>query len=266
MMGAGLGGGHGRHQGLHGLISDNILSAKLVLANGTLATVSADTNKDLYWAIRGAGHNFGVVVEYTAKIYDPQDADVWTNAAYIYPDASLEKVFSFLNEYKSQQPAELTIFANAWPSTTSNTSNVRVSVQYGGHLPFSTVGAPFLALKPISASNATVPWPQIATATGIGVNMGFCLAGTRRGHFSTQLKDFKIPAIRAAKDYFDDTRKKYPQFASTSLLWEMYPQQAFKAIPAELSAYPHRDLDIISYGPPPPPWLAGVDVVTACLW
>ncbi|KAF8247119.1 FAD-binding domain-containing protein [Wilcoxina mikolae CBS 423.85] len=247
MMGAGLGGGHGRHQGLHGLVSDNILSARLVLANGTLATVSASTNPGLFWALRGAGHNFGVVVEYTAKVYDPQDADVWTNAEYIYPDASLEAVFSFLNAYKHQQPAEMTIFANAWPVEGSNVSNIRLSIQYGGHKPFSQIAAPFLALHPISMSNSTISYPQIATATGIGLNMGFCLAaGTRRGHFSTQLKDFVIPAIREMKEYFDDTRRKYPQLSGTGLLWEMYPQQAFKAIPAEESAYPHRDLDIIS--------------------
>jgi FAD/FMN-containing dehydrogenase len=98
-------------KGFYGLVADNILSAKMVLANGTLINVSATENPDLYWAIRGAGHNFGVVVEFQLKIYDKQEADMWINAEYFYEDDQLEDVFTFLNEYREVQPKEMTVFA-----------------------------------------------------------------------------------------------------------------------------------------------------------
>ncbi|KAA8894434.1 hypothetical protein FN846DRAFT_761678, partial [Sphaerosporella brunnea] len=112
MMGAGLGGGHGRHQGLHGLLSENIVSAELVNAEGSLRTVSPTELPELYWALRGAGHDFGVVVEAKLKIYDQQDADLWTNADYYYSDKDLETVFAFLEAYRDVQPPEMTLFAS----------------------------------------------------------------------------------------------------------------------------------------------------------
>jgi FAD/FMN-containing dehydrogenase len=251
-MGAGLGGGHGRHQGLYGLVSDNILSASLVTASGALITVSSTQHPELYWALRGAGHNFGVVVEVKLKIYDQQEADMWTNAEYLYEDKHLEKVFAFVEKYRDVQPKEMTLFVSFVKNIDDPTgpSRVRISMQYGGHMDFETMGAPFLELGPVITSNSSIVYPQVATAMGIGLNVGLCLYGnTRRAHFSTLVKNFKIPAIRDAKTFYDETMQKYPQFNGSSMVWEMYPLQAFKAVPPESTAYPHRDFNMISWVP-----------------
>src|ERR1700753_1122435 len=55
-----LGGGHGWNQGKYGLPADQVVEARIVLSNGTAVTVSDTYNPDLFWAIRGAGHNFGL--------------------------------------------------------------------------------------------------------------------------------------------------------------------------------------------------------------
>ncbi len=46
----------------HGLTIDHLLGVDVVLADGTLARASATENPDLFWAMRGAGANFGVAV------------------------------------------------------------------------------------------------------------------------------------------------------------------------------------------------------------
>ena len=48
----------------HGLTIDHLRSAQIVLADGTVATASPDENPDLFWAIRGAGANFGIVTSF----------------------------------------------------------------------------------------------------------------------------------------------------------------------------------------------------------
>lgn len=69
---------------------------------------------------------------------------------------------------------------------------------------------------------------------------------TRRGHFSTQLRTFIPAAIRNAKTFYDDTLIEHPWLNTSAMIWEQYPLQAFKAVPAASTAYPHRDMNIIS--------------------
>ena len=70
MMGPGLGGGFGRYQGFFGLVLDNIIETNVVLADGSLITVSNSSHADLYWGMRGAGHKFGMVTKFKYRIYD----------------------------------------------------------------------------------------------------------------------------------------------------------------------------------------------------
>jgi FAD/FMN-containing dehydrogenase len=59
-----LGGGLGHLTRKCGLTIDNLVAADMVLADGSLVTVSAEQNGDLFWAIRGGGGNFGIVTSF----------------------------------------------------------------------------------------------------------------------------------------------------------------------------------------------------------
>jgi hypothetical protein len=65
-----LGGGYGRLGRKFGLTIDNLVSAQLVTANGRVLRLSAEENRDLFWAIRGGGGNFGVATEFEYALHD----------------------------------------------------------------------------------------------------------------------------------------------------------------------------------------------------
>jgi hypothetical protein len=91
-----LGGGYGWLSGQYGLTIDNLLSATVALADGRIVTATATENTDLFWGLRGAGYNFGIVVDFTYQAYDQTDP-VFSGLLGFTPD-KLEGVMEALNK------------------------------------------------------------------------------------------------------------------------------------------------------------------------
>ena len=64
-----LGGGVGFLVRKYGMTIDSLLAADIVTADGRLLRVDAETEPDLFWAIRGGGGNFGVVTRLRFRLH-----------------------------------------------------------------------------------------------------------------------------------------------------------------------------------------------------
>jgi FAD/FMN-containing dehydrogenase len=113
-----LGGGVGRLQRPFGLTVDNLTAVELVTADGRHVRASEHVEPDLFWAMRGAGANFGVVTAFEfrlrpfgpnlvrgVRIYRPSDGlAVWSAYRDFLPTAPRELSFSF-------------VIGRAWPDS-----------------------------------------------------------------------------------------------------------------------------------------------------
>ena len=101
-----LGGGEGWVRRKYGLSCDNVVSAQVVCADGQVRTASADTNPDLYWAIRGGGGNFGVVTSFTFALHP--HGPIVAFAGVFYPVDQAPAVWRKFRDWAASAPDEVT--------------------------------------------------------------------------------------------------------------------------------------------------------------
>jgi FAD/FMN-containing dehydrogenase len=100
-----LGGGHGVVSRAYGLTCDSLTQATLITADGKQLTANATENKDLFWALRGAGNgNFGVVTELQFKTHPAPQA---VSAYMTWPWAKAAAVVKAWQEWGPSQPDEI---------------------------------------------------------------------------------------------------------------------------------------------------------------
>jgi len=105
-----LGGGIGYLTRGAGLSLDNLVSADVVLADGSFVTASEKNHPDLLWALRGGGGNFGVVTSFQYKLHPVKDI---VGGVMLFEVGDAPKVMKAYNEYITHAPRELGAFF-AW--------------------------------------------------------------------------------------------------------------------------------------------------------
>lgn len=128
--GLALGGGVGTLTRNHGLALDNFVEVHVVTADGKLKRCSALQYPDLFWAMRGGGHNMGVVVGFRVKTHPtPKLAEV---GMIMFQPEALEEVLPFMDIQEQSNHKRLYSFLQLAAFPPSNELRCTVFYWYSG--------------------------------------------------------------------------------------------------------------------------------------
>jgi FAD/FMN-containing dehydrogenase len=97
-----LGGGVGRLQRSFGLTIDNLRAVELVTADGRVVRATADDEPELFWGLRGAGANFGVVTSLELELHP--FSGTLHRGVHIHPAANVHDVWAVFREWAATAP------------------------------------------------------------------------------------------------------------------------------------------------------------------
>ena len=158
-----LGGGFGYLMGTHGMAADNLVSAEIVTAGGDVVTASAEDDPDLFWAIRGAGANFGVA---TSLEYRLHPVDRIVGGVVVHPFDAAKDFLEFFRGFTAGLPDEVYTFGGLVPAPEG--SGVPVAVAAVGHTGDEATAQrdlqPLLGFgSPLMVQVGPMPYPAINT-------------------------------------------------------------------------------------------------------
>jgi FAD/FMN-containing dehydrogenase len=232
-----LGGGFGWLSRLYGLSCDNVRSVDVVTADGRFLTASTEEHHDLFWAVRGGGGNFGVVTAFEYQLY-PVGRIV--GGILVYP---AERAGEVLRQYRAMAetaPDELSLLAAfasapAAPFVPPEVQGQPVLVVFGGffgpHEQADELLKPWRALGPVVDLFGPMPYTALQTMLD-----ALAPTGTRNYWKAENLRELSDEVIEALIACNPDRP------GPLSMVQVIASGGAVNRVPADATAYPHRDV------------------------
>lgn len=217
--------------GLYGLGVNNLLSVNLVMSGGEEVKIDP-SNTELWWAIRGAGPNFGIVTSATLKSHpvSAKENGAWAGSL-IFTQDKIEAIVQAINDLDLQP--RLAIFLYFAKNGPPNHQPAIIAVPFykgadnDGKAAFSSI----YAVGPIVDTTTFLPYNK--------VNAGgdsFCVKGGRKPSYGAGLDPSTWRAIW--KEYLAFLQN--PETGNSVILAECYSMSKAKSLPDSSSAYPFR--------------------------
>ncbi|KAL4797782.1 hypothetical protein BDV19DRAFT_377313 [Aspergillus venezuelensis] len=234
-----LGGGYGWLAPKYGLIIDNLLAATVVLANGMVVVASESYNPDLFWAIRGAGQCFGVVVEFIFRAHKHEDP-VW-GGTLGFSHGSLESIIEFGNNLieTTNGNSSMVVQLSRYPFVgTGRYLGVMVSVfHYGKQETALPIFQPLFDLGPVYDTTMERSYASInnmltadARRGGRNLSKGAAFTTPLRPEF---IRERIIPAL-------EDIHLKIAGGDRSLIEFEFYKPDKWCETPVDATAHGHR--------------------------
>ena len=245
-LGAILGAGYGNLICLMGFGVDNILSLNAVMADGCLRVITPE-DKDLFWAFRGAGPNFGIVTSAKMKSnpVSPSGQTAWIGQLIFTPD-KLEKLVEAIDAItlKPEMGVFLVFLTSGEPDYTPMVS--LIPFYYGTDKEGRAAFSNFLDIGPSNDTTTETQYPHWNDVTSL-----FCTKGGYKPPYTAGLTKM-VPST------WKEAWEEYVSFVSlggtgTSLvLLEAYSLEKARSFDQASSAYAWRNK--VNYNAVAIPW------------
>jgi FAD/FMN-containing dehydrogenase len=237
-----LGGGFGWLSRKYGLTIDSLIAADVVTASGEKVRASETENPDLFWGIRGGGGNFGIVT--TFEFATHQVGPEVLSGLIVHPFADAKQVLEYYREFTAQAPDELSVWVVMrkapplpfLPEDVHGTEVVVLAAMYTGDM---AQGEEALApLREFGNPIADVISPHQFTEFQSAFDP-LLTPGARnywKSHDFLELSDELLDTLVAYVEQLPDAQS------------EVFIAQmggATKRVPADATAYRHRDAEFI---------------------
>ncbi len=175
-----LGGGVGRLQRNFGLTIDNLRAVELVTADGRHVRASETQEPDLFWGIRGAGANFGVVTAFEFGLHP--FGPLLHRGAWIHPASQIHEVWPIVRDYAAVAPDAVSLIleisraepAADYPESVAGGPIVVVAYNHSGEA--ANVERDVAPLRsgpaPVSTTNGSQPYLEVQVANDLEMGPG----------------------------------------------------------------------------------------------
>jgi len=219
---------------------DTLIESKLLLASGEIITVNAQTNPDLFWAIRGAGMFFGIALECTVKLVPFNisargDGQLWTAMIIADVDSQLELVLkAFQNIINRENPDAFGIIILGSPPPAFQPALMLMLGYLGTADAAKKEYAEVLAAPQIFSQMQELPFWQFGDLAN-----AFCAKGDFKSLDGVPRRDTNLDAIRESFAKYREFVAKYPEAVNSGIGLEfrgVHPEKR------EDTAFGHRDV------------------------
>jgi FAD/FMN-containing dehydrogenase len=210
---------------------DNIISLRIVTAAGELLTVTQTSHPDLFWALRGAGPNFGIVISITVNAQPATEADrtAYINNLFFSPDKLPEVAQAIQDLPLTPQQRIYLVLTSTGPPLNEPAVLVTGFLRKGTEETGLVAFKPLYDLGPISNTSVVAGYENWNDA-----NVGFCTRGGRKPAYSTTITSMQPDTWPQIWDLYTEFQAKGRESA---ILIERYNLTHAHTMPADSAAF-----------------------------
>lgn len=238
-LGATLGGGIGVGTGVLGLGVDSLKSVRLVTASGDIVTASEHQHPALFWAIRGAGANFGIVVSATFELQEQSNDGNTVTASFTFDGSKNQSVLEFFQSFDDTLPDELAITLHFSYNTTLKAAQLGLDYVYFGPLSDAQQYIDAAnALGPITSSYEELTIPELYES----LEHNECTINSPISGATAGIGQIDVPTFQAIYAEFIAFAAANPTTYVGESAWQRYSNKKALSQRANSTAFPWRDI------------------------